>query len=195
MSTLNLTRTKIMTQIASMEELLNTVWSDAAFKQEFISNPKATLSQVGVTVDENVELTVLEENDNNLYLVIPSAEIASTFETEGDLIAQLIARAANDADLRAEMLANPKAVIARETGLVIPEESNVSVFEQTADKAYFVLPRPTADGERELSTAELETVAAGGWFSSIIRFSVRNCQKIINTIMNGVRGCFGNLFG
>jgi hypothetical protein len=184
-----------MTQIASMEELLNTVWSDAAFKQEFISNPKATLSQVGVTVDENVELTVLEENDNNLYLVIPSAEIASTFETEGDLIAQLIARAANDADLRAEMLANPKAVIARETGLVIPEESNVSVFEQTADHAYFVLPRPTADGERELSTAELETVAAGGWFSSIIQFSVRNCRKIINTIMNGVRGCFGNIFG
>ncbi len=184
-----------MTQITSMQELLNTVWSDASFKQEFISNPKATLSQVGVTVADNVELTVLEENENNLYLVIPSAEIASTFETEGDLIAQLIARAANDADLRAEMLADPKAVIARETGLVIPEESNVAVFEQTADKAYFVLPRPSEDGERELSTAELETVAAGGWFSSIIRFSVRNCQKIINTIMNGVRGCFGNLFG
>jgi hypothetical protein len=184
-----------MTQITSMEELLNTVWSDAEFKQQFISNPKATLAQVGVTVDENVELTVLEENDKNLYLVIPSPEVASTLDTEGDLIAQLIARAANDPALRAEMLADPKAVIARETGLVIPEESNVSVFEQTADKAYFVLPRPSADKDRELSQAELETVAAGGWFSAIISFSVRNCRKIINTIMNGVRGCFGNLFG
>jgi|GEM_PF-2904509 hypothetical protein len=184
-----------MTQITSMEELLNTVWSDAEFKQQFISNPKATLAQVGVTVDENVELTVLEENDKNLYLVIPSPEVASTIDTEGDLIAQLIARAANDPALRAEMLANPKAVIARETGLVIPEESNVSVFEQTADKAYFVLPRPsTADNDRELSEAELETVAAGGWFSSIVNFSRRYCGQIVNTIMNGVRGCFGNLF-
>ncbi len=178
-----------MTQITSMEELLNTVWSDAEFKQQFISNPKATLAQVGVTVDENVELTVLEENDKNLYLVIPSPEVASTFETEGDLIAQLIARAANDPALRAEMLADPKAVIARETGLVIPEESNVSVFEQTANKAYFVLPRPSADNDRELSEAELETVAAGGsgLWGRLVQVSVRYCVK---TILYGIRGCF-----
>jgi hypothetical protein len=152
-----------MTQITSMEELLNTVWSDPAFKQEFISNPKATLAKVGLTVDENVELTVLEENENSLYLVIPSGEATSTFETGNDPIAQLIARAANDPALRAEMLADPKAVIARETGMVIPEESNVAVFEQTPNKAYFVLPRPAQakDSDRELSADELETVAAG----------------------------------
>lgn len=182
-------------QISSMQELLNTVWSDASFKQDFISNPKATLSQAGIEVADSVDLTVLEETDSNVYLVIPTAEVASDFQTEGDLIAQLIARAASDEALRHEMLADPKSVIARETGLVIPEESNVQVFQQTDDKAYFVLPRPSQDGDRELSTAELETVAAGGWFSAIISFSVRNCAKIVNTILNGVRGCFGKLFG
>ncbi|PLS68361.1 MAG: hypothetical protein CV045_08310 [Cyanobacteria bacterium M5B4] len=169
-----------MTQITSMEELFKTIWSDPAFKQEFISNPKATLSQVGVTVADNVELTVLEETENNLFLVIPSTEATQEISEDSDPIAKLIARVATDAALRAEMLADPKAVILRETGLVIPEESEVTVFEQTADKAYLVLPRHSEDGERELSTAELETVAAGSVFPGPFFFFTKiRCLRTI----------------
>ncbi|MCS6960031.1 MAG: NHLP leader peptide family RiPP precursor [Pseudanabaenaceae cyanobacterium SKYGB_i_bin29] len=169
-------------QIQSMAELFDLVQADANFKQQFIANPKAALAEVGMTVADNVEVNVLEETDKNVYFVIPPAEAAGTLNTEDDVIAQLIARAATDAALRSEMLADPKAVIARETGLVIPEEANVTVFEQTADKAYFVIPRATVqDGERELSAEELETVAGGGFWDfvkRVVRFSVNNCKQL-----------------
>ncbi len=179
--------------IASVQDLFRVVWSDAEFKQEFLANPTATLSQAGVTIPEGVELTVLEESDNNIFFVIPGAEAAAEIEDDGDLIARLIAKAATDDALRSEMLADPKAVILRETGLVIPEEANVSVFQQTKDHVYFVLPRPaqTEDTDRELSAAELESVAAGGWFIPVIKFSIKFCAVIYRTVMNGVRGCLG----
>ncbi|MFN3361056.1 MAG: NHLP leader peptide family RiPP precursor [Pseudanabaenaceae cyanobacterium] len=169
-------------QIQSMSELFDLVQSNPDFKQQFIANPKAALAEVGLTVADNVEVEVVEETGNNVYFVIPPAEAANSLNTEDDPIAQLISRAAADPALRAEMLADPKTVIARETGLVIPEEANVTVFEQTADKAYFVIPRATIqDGDRELSSEELEAVAGGGFWDFVkraVRFSVNNCRQL-----------------
>jgi hypothetical protein len=177
--------------IESLQDLYKATWSDPSFKAELLQNPKATLAKAGIEVAENVELTVLEESDKDVYFVIPTAEVAADIHPEGDMIAQLISRAAVDPALRQEMLADPKAVILRETGLVIPDDANVTVFEQTADHAYFVLPRPAQaeDGDRELSADELETVAAGGWFIPVITFTIKWCPVIVRTVMRGVRGC------
>ncbi|MFN3361052.1 MAG: NHLP leader peptide family RiPP precursor [Pseudanabaenaceae cyanobacterium] len=149
-------------QVNSLEELMQLVKSDPQFKAEFVNDPKGTLAKVGLPIDDNLELRVVEEQDNSVCLVIPTADMAEEVANAGDAIAQLIARAATDEALRQEMLADPKAVIARETGLTIPAETNVTVLEQTADRAYFVIPRATADmTDRELSTQELEAVAGG----------------------------------
>jgi hypothetical protein len=179
--------------IDSLQDLYKATWSDPSFKAEFLQAPKTTLAKVGVEIAKDVELTVLEESDKDVYFVIPTPEVASDIHPEGDLIAELIKRAATDLSLRQEMLADPKAVILRETGLVIPDDANVAVFEQTADHAYFVLPRPAQaeEGDRELSADELETVAAGGWFIPVIKFTIKFCPIIYRTIMNGVRGCLG----
>ncbi|MCS6960035.1 MAG: NHLP leader peptide family RiPP precursor [Pseudanabaenaceae cyanobacterium SKYGB_i_bin29] len=149
-------------QVNSLEELMHLVKSDPQFKAEFVNDPKATLTKVGLPIEENLEVSVVEEQDHNLCLVIPTADAAEEVANEGDVIAQLLARAATDANLRAEMLADPRGVIARETGLTIPAETNVTVLEQTADRAYFVIPRATAEvTDRELSAQELEAVAGG----------------------------------
>lgn len=58
--------------------LIQKAWTDEAFKQALLTNPKETieseLSQLvseGINIPANLNMTVLEETPNNLYLVIP----------------------------------------------------------------------------------------------------------------------------
>jgi hypothetical protein len=58
--------------------LIQKAWEDESFKQELLTNPKETiereLSQMvseGINIPANLNMTVLEETPNNLYLVIP----------------------------------------------------------------------------------------------------------------------------
>ncbi|MEG4801188.1 NHLP leader peptide family RiPP precursor [Microcoleus sp. ARI1-B5] len=47
-------------------------WEDDKFRQELLSNPKATFAKaMGSPFPENVDLQVLEETPNTYYLVIP----------------------------------------------------------------------------------------------------------------------------
>jgi len=59
---------------------------------------------------------------------------------EIEMQAQLVERASRDPAFRQELLANPKAVIAREFGLQIPASVEVRVVEETPAAAYLVLP-------------------------------------------------------
>ncbi|HNW92557.1 MAG TPA: NHLP leader peptide family RiPP precursor [bacterium] len=45
---------------------------DATFKQRLLANPKATISEVlGISIPDDVAVTVLEEKPNQLYIVLP----------------------------------------------------------------------------------------------------------------------------
>ncbi|UKO95894.1 NHLP leader peptide family RiPP precursor [Nostoc sp. UHCC 0870] len=47
-------------------------WQDPAFRQELLSNPRAVIArELGTTLPDNLQVHVCEENDNNVYLVIP----------------------------------------------------------------------------------------------------------------------------
>ncbi len=54
-------------------KIIAKAWQDEAFKQELISNPKATLiRELGLEdVPDSLEIRVLEENPNTRYLVLP----------------------------------------------------------------------------------------------------------------------------
>jgi hypothetical protein len=55
-------------------ELIAKVWKDEAFKQELLINPKAIYEQyLEQKLPENLQIHVVEENAQNLYLVIPKA--------------------------------------------------------------------------------------------------------------------------
>lgn len=68
------------------EKLIALAWQDTAFKQELISNPKATLDKKGINIPANIEVRVVEETPTTLYLVIPmnqnQSELTDT-ELEG----------------------------------------------------------------------------------------------------------------
>lgn len=60
-----------MTRKELEERLIARAWQDEAFKQELISNAKATLKKQGINLSANIEVKVVEETFTTLYLVIP----------------------------------------------------------------------------------------------------------------------------
>ena len=78
--------------------------------------------------------------------------------TLGEMQARILAKAAEDDDFRANLIDNPKAVIAEELGVYIPEGFDIQVHENTATTGHLILPPSERLTESELELA----VGAGG---------------------------------
>jgi hypothetical protein len=70
-------------------------------------------------------------------------------KTRKDLEIHLITRALKDGSFRAELIANPKAVIEQEIGSKLPDELEIAVLEETEDTIYMVLPCNPYEGVSE----------------------------------------------
>ena len=87
---------------------------------------------------------------------------------------RLIERSLQDDVFRQQLLADPRAIIERETGTQLPEDLRVVAVEETADTIYLVLPSTSPVGEGGgLADRELEAVA-GGDAGSTSTFSLCN---------------------
>ena len=75
---------------------------------------------------------------------------------------QIIARAWQEESFKEELIDNPKAALEYE-GISLPKSIEVKVFEENVDTLYIILPLKPSE---ELSDAELESVAGGGWGGS-----------------------------
>ncbi len=70
--------------------------------------------------------------------------------------AHLLSRAAEDDDFRSRLLEDPRAAIAAEFGVSLPDRLSFEVHEDTATTAHLILP-PTG----RIAEAELEAVSGG----------------------------------
>ena len=53
-------------------QLIARAWQDDGFKQRLLTDPKAAVAEaVGIDVPSGIEIRVVEETPNTLYLVIP----------------------------------------------------------------------------------------------------------------------------
>ena len=86
-------------------------------------------------------------------------------EKNNNLKAKMIARAWKDENFRKKLLENPKEVF-KEYGIEIPGNGEMKVVSEDATHFYFVFPIPPVN-HHELSHAELERLAGGGWFSDL----------------------------
>ncbi|MBD1835214.1 NHLP leader peptide family natural product precursor [Cyanobacteria bacterium FACHB-472] len=85
----------------------------------------------------------------------------STAMTKREIEEKIIARAWQDASFKQELLSNPRTAFEKE-GIPLPQSIELRVVEESSNTLYFVLPmQPSETGE--LSEAELESVAGGGW--------------------------------
>ena len=81
--------------------------------------------------------------------------------TRQEIEAKLIAQAWQDDSFKQELITNPKSVFEKE-GIPLPESIEIRVVEESSDCLYLVLPMKPSEIE-ELSEAELESIAGGGW--------------------------------
>jgi len=79
-----------------------------------------------------------------------------------DFEERLIARAWSDEAFRGRLKADPRAVVAEETGVTVPESIAIEVLEETPDKAYLVIP-----SNRVALSDEALDVAGGGMYEDI----------------------------
>ncbi len=73
--------------------------------------------------------------------------------------AQVIARAWSDADFKAQLLNDPKTVLAS-YGIDLPPGLNLKIVENTTDTMHIVLPA-TPSQAGDLSDADLQNLAGG----------------------------------
>ena len=62
---------KPLTREELKKEIIKKAQSDKEFKKALVDNPKGTLGQLGVQIPEDVEVKVVEESANVVYLVLP----------------------------------------------------------------------------------------------------------------------------
>lgn len=67
-------------------------WTDPAFKQHLLQNPREALAAEGITVDPNVKIFVHENSDTQIHYVLPQGP-GKTPLTERDIERAVIAGA------------------------------------------------------------------------------------------------------
>jgi hypothetical protein len=74
---------------------------------------------------------------------------------------KIIKKAWEDAEFKKELLSNPKAAIEKELEIILPDDVEIKVVEETAKTFYLVLPVNPADaGDAVTSSGELEPQTA-----------------------------------
>jgi hypothetical protein len=168
--------------------LITRALKDEGFKQELLANPKAVVEkELETKLPDNMEYNVLEETETTLYIVLPSnpyegmAEpqlqelLGLTLEDVARWVLEqqinvvleetssvmVITRAWKNQAFKQELLNNPKATLANELEITIPNSLAIQVMSESPDTLYLVLPR---DFQRfawhwHLSDTELEAVA------------------------------------
>lgn len=76
-------------QKKSLSALFAACWKDDALKARFMSDPKSVLVEHGLSVPDGMNVTVVENTDNNIYITMPATpgDVASLSDDELGLAA------------------------------------------------------------------------------------------------------------
>lgn len=58
-------------QRQGLGSIFSKCWSDEAFKQRFLSNPKAVLTEHGFEVPDDLDIGVVENSDQKVFITLP----------------------------------------------------------------------------------------------------------------------------
>jgi hypothetical protein len=142
------------------QELAVRATSDAVFRTQAKSDPRAALESVGLTIPSGVRVEVFENGPSTLHVVLPEKGDISAVKTAAPNIVKVFEKAWSDPAFKAQLLNEPKQAIKAATNATVPASLDIVVHENTATDMSFVLPYvPPASGE--LSDVDLEMVSGG----------------------------------
>jgi hypothetical protein len=176
------------------DQLVERAWSNTAFADALLADPRATLAAAGYSFAAEIELAVLAETSATAYVILPADDAPVAADWRGTAEADVAALAAADPDFRAELLRRPRASLERAFGVLLPSGLDVIVLEEQANRRYLVLPvDPNAPPEPyELDDdALLEVVGGGRTYrpSYPNMCSTRNCGYCCSTDPTPSRCC------
>ena len=88
-------------------------------------------------------------------------------QDQSQLYQQIIAKCWNDADFKAKLLSDPRAVLAAE-GFTVPESINVKVVDGGDSEVIFYIPARIPD----LTDADLQQVVTGWDVGEVLKFGL-----------------------
>jgi nitrile hydratase len=156
-----LTEEDIQTQLEYQEartpangaRLVARAWTDPAFKQRLIDDPKAACAELGIDATSLNEFVVLENTEDTRNMVV--CTLCSCYPRP------ILGRPPDwykSFNYRQRSVLDPRGVL-REFGTDVPEDVEVRVHDSTADIRYLVLPvRPEGtEGWSEEDLAKIVT--------------------------------------
>ncbi len=145
----------------TVQEALESVWSDEALKNRLLTDPKPVLAEFGLDIPANVQVQVHENSPETLNVVLPEQSQLEGIDPEqfDPVAGKVMKRAWADPAFKQQLLADPKTAIQEATGTDLPAGLAVHVFENTPTVQHMILPPNPADSE--LSDSDLEAVAGG----------------------------------
>lgn len=128
-------------------------WSDPGFRQRLIENASAAMAELGFTGRQGEDMVVLENTDKVHHMVVCTLCSCYPWPVLG-----LPPVWYKSAPYRARAVMDPRGVL-KEFGVELPEDTEIRIWDSTAEVRYLVLPmRPEgSEGMDEEALADLVT--------------------------------------
>jgi hypothetical protein len=147
--------------------LITRALKDERFKQELLANPKAVVEQeLGTKLLKELEINVLEETENTLYMVLPcnpyegmseeelKASLGMTYEDVAQWVLEqqrnafldeesnisILSKIWKNRAFKSNFLSHPQQILEDQWKTKIPEDTKLKVFEESSYRVYFVIP-------------------------------------------------------
>ena len=126
-------------------------WKDQKFKKALLSNPKATIADMGHDVSTMPDLVIVENS-----MVVHNVVVCTLCSCYPRYMLGPPPEWYRSAAYRARVVREPREVLV-EFGLNISAETTIRVYDSTADLRYMVMPL-CPSGARDMSVTQLQNI-------------------------------------
>ncbi len=119
----------------TLGKVIATAWVDPEFKSRLLANPRAVLAEAGLMPPPQLELKVMENTAQKIYITLP-APWADT----------------SDPDFMRHLQQNPRRVLS-EAGVKVPDNAEIVFLENTNNRMNIILP--SAPSQEEISIEKI----------------------------------------